>query len=89
MGCVYMVITIVSIWNHYLYRENKAEMSFIVILDSAMAIILIGFNGWNWFLAMTGLSTIEFWGNTTRSKTEKYDYSFKNIRDNLYKTFGT
>jgi hypothetical protein len=89
MGCVYMVITIISIWNHHLYKDHKSEMSFIVILDGAMAVILLGFNGWNWFLAMTGLSTIEFWGNTTRSKKEKYDFSFKNIRDNLYKTFGT
>jgi len=41
-------------------------MSFIVILDSALAIVLLGFNAWNWFLAMTGLSTIEFWGVATR-----------------------
>jgi hypothetical protein len=37
-------------------------MSFIVILDAALSAVLIGFNGWNWFLAMTGYSTIEFWG---------------------------
>lgn len=37
-------------------------MSFLVILDAALAVVLVGFNGWNWFLAMTGLSTIEFWG---------------------------
>lgn len=37
-------------------------MSFIVILDTALTAVLIGFNGWNWFLAMTGFSTIEFWG---------------------------
>jgi hypothetical protein len=37
-------------------------MSFLVILDTALAVVLLGFNGWNWFLAMTGLSTIEFWG---------------------------
>jgi hypothetical protein len=37
-------------------------MSFIMILDGSLAIVLFGFNIWNWFLAMTGLSTIEFWG---------------------------
>jgi hypothetical protein len=37
-------------------------MSFILILDFALFIVLIGFNGWNWFLTFMGLSTIEFWG---------------------------
>ena len=35
-------------------------------MDSALVLVLIGFNGWNWFLAMTGLSTIEFWGYRAR-----------------------
>jgi len=43
-------------------------MSFLVILDFALGVVLLGFNGWNWFLAMTGYSTIEFWGSTTRVK---------------------
>lgn len=66
MGTVYMMITIVSIWNHHVYKENKALMSFLVILDSVMSVILVGFNGWNWFLALTGMSTIEFWGSATK-----------------------
>lgn len=41
-------------------------MSFILILDVALGIVLIGFNGWNWFLALTGYSTIEYWGSSTR-----------------------
>jgi hypothetical protein len=41
-------------------------MSFIVILDCALGAVLIGFNSWNWFLALTGMSTIEFWGQQQR-----------------------
>jgi hypothetical protein len=37
-------------------------MSFISILDLALCVVMIGFNGWNWYLAMTGYSTIEFFG---------------------------
>ena len=59
-------------------------------MDIALCVVMIGFNGWNWYLAMTGYSTIEFFGAIQRSESgEKYDYAFKNIRDNLYKTFGT
>jgi hypothetical protein len=58
----YNLITIVSIWNHHIYRKNYAMMNFIAIMDFALIIVLIGFNLWNWFLAMTGMSTLEFWG---------------------------
>ena len=44
-------------------------MSFVVILDVALGGVLIGFNAWNWFLALTGLSTIEFWGNSAKVNT--------------------
>jgi hypothetical protein len=64
-------------------------MSFVVILDVALTLVLIGFNAWNWFLAMTGFSTIEFWGQHSRSGQQKYDFNFKSIKDNLYRIFGT
>lgn len=64
-------------------------MTFLVILDGALAVVLCGFNAWNWFLAITGYSTIEYWGSKSRQGVQKYDYNFKNFRDNLYKTFGT
>ena len=57
-----MIITIVSIWNHHIYKQHNSLMTFVCILDVALSVVMIGFNGWNWFLAMTGLSTIEFWG---------------------------
>jgi len=66
VGVVYNVISIVAIWNHHIYRQNQGLMSFVVILDAALIIVLIGFNAWNWFLAMAGMSTIEFWGSSQR-----------------------
>ena len=69
IGCLYNLMTIVAIWNHHIYKQNHSLMSFISILDAALSIVLLGFNGWNWFLALTGLSTIEFWGSTTRTGT--------------------
>ena len=62
IGIIYNLISIVSIWNHHVYRRNGSLMSFISILDVALSVVLIGFNGWNWYLAMTGYSTIEFFG---------------------------
>jgi len=41
-------------------------MTFLVILDGALAVVLCGFNAWNWFLAITGYSTIEYWGSKSR-----------------------
>jgi len=33
----------------------------VFIICCAMFLIMIPFNGWNWFLAITGQTTIEFW----------------------------
>ena len=64
-------------------------MSFLVILDCALSVVLFGFNAWNWFLACSGLTTIEFMGQASGHKKNHYDYSFGRVRDNLFKIFGT
>ena len=56
-----------------------------MILDSALAVVLVGFNSWNWFLAMTGFSTIEFWGSTQKVTT----YLLKIIREGAKSTIST
>lgn len=92
LGSVYYAITVVSIWNHHVYLENRSDLSFLVILDFALAGVLIAFNGWNWFLALTGNTTIEFWSNlsmSNRDKTNNFDFSFTNATDNLFAIFGT
>ena len=43
-----------------LQKEHKAIMNFLVILDGALIVVLLGFNAWSWFLASAGLSTLEF-----------------------------
>ncbi len=68
-------------------------MSFLCILDTALSAVMIGFNGWNWYLAMTGFSSIEFFGHQMQEGdnggVERYNLHFSSIRDNLYKIFGT
>lgn len=41
-------------------------MNFITITDAALVLILGGFNGWNWFLALSGWSTVEMWATNYR-----------------------
>jgi hypothetical protein len=61
-----------------------------------LGFVMIGFNGWNWYLCLLGDSTIEFW----KTKAKKMDvdmYSstnpdyqkFESMRDNMFKAFGT
>jgi len=61
LGACWFGITIVSIWNHHVYRDYRSDLSFLVILDFSLAAVLACFNVWNWFLALTGYTTIEFW----------------------------
>ena len=59
IGCVYMTVTIISIWHHHSYKKNKSMMSFIFILDVVLGVAMLGFTVWNWGLALYGNTTIE------------------------------
>jgi len=80
-----MAATIISIWHHHAYKKNEQELRFLLILDIVLAIVLIVFNGWNWFLAFNGKTTIEFWTD----ETERAELNFDLSKDNLYRVFGT
>ena len=69
VALVYNLITIFSIWTHHIYKENSSMMNFITITDAALLVIVGGFTAWNWFLAMTGQSTVEMWAQTSRVTT--------------------
>jgi len=61
-------------------------------LSLAVSIVLLPFNIWNWYLATTGQTTIEFWMKKSPMHAEnprKYDFSFPEKRKNLEIIFGT
>jgi len=60
-------------------------MQFLGSVDFVLFFILIAYNSWNWFLAMSGHSMIEYLNH----KEEETEFNFKTIRDNLYRIFGT
>jgi palmitoyltransferase len=72
-------------------KYNMREVRYISILGISGLIIETFFCGWNWFLAINGNTTLEFWAD----KTDFYldgginNYSFGNWRNNLFYVFGT
>jgi hypothetical protein len=68
----------------------KGDLHFIMYMDASLMIILLGFNIWNWFLCLTGFTTIEFFRRQGRFDDEDmFDFSFETVRDNLFVIFGT
>lgn len=63
------------------------------VLSIALMIMLSLFNTWNWYLAVTGITSIEFWGakNPDRKGNSRTDRRFvkDSVRDNLAEVFGT
>jgi hypothetical protein len=66
-------------------------LSFLAILNGTLFVCLCGFNAWNWFLALNGITTIEFWKRASQGNDadEMYDYRFEHMSDNLFTIFGT
>jgi hypothetical protein len=89
IGIIFLGLSIVAIWNHYEYRKNKGLLSFLVILDACLFVALCFFNGWNWFLALQGTTTIEFWGGYHGGVKNPHLKGFEEIPDNLFAIFGT
>ena len=86
-----MTMNIVLIWNTSIYKapENHGLMSFLLVLNLLLSVSLFVYNCWSWFIACSGLTTIEFMGRNTGYKMNAYDFTFQRIRDNLFKIFGT
>jgi hypothetical protein len=89
IGSTYMLISIISIWRHFIYQQNAALMNFLVCFDGLLSFCLFFYNIWCWFLAGSGLTTVEFMGRNTGYKSNHYDFTFSRVRDNLFKVFGT
>ena len=89
LGTTYMTLTIVSVWHHHAYKANKSRMEFLILLDFALAIVMLLFTIWNWFLACQGNTTIEFWQGFNGISKSKANLRFETISDNFYRVFGT
>lgn len=55
---------------------------------------MLCFNGWNWYLAFSGTTAIDFWQQKQRKKSgeEEQRYAKDSLcgyRDNIYLIFGT
>jgi palmitoyltransferase len=59
LGVGYNLCSIMSIWNHYLYKENYQLMNFIFVMDVSLSVILSALNLWHWALTMTGLTSVD------------------------------
>ena len=86
MGCMYMMITIVSLWHHHSFKQHRSMMNFITILDSILCVVMAAFAGWNWLLVLSGKTTIEMWSTQEPGHIE---LSFSTFSDNIYRVFGT
>ena len=69
---------------------SMREVKYISVLGISSFVIEIFFAGWNWFLAINGNTTLEFWADRTEYMLDGgvKDYSFGNWRKNLYYIFG-
>jgi len=82
------------------FKEYKSERtSFFVLnmtLSIAICIVMVPFNIWNWYLAFSGQTTIEFWMKKSRrgdvedgEPVKRISFGFEDKLKNLELIFGT
>lgn len=73
------------------FFKNENEFKLICILSMVGVVILTFFNLWNWYLAVSNSTTIEFFGERTGLEVTKgiKTFNFGNWRKNLFYVFGT
>lgn len=69
-------------------------MSFILILNLVGTLIIAIFVIWNWFLACTGVTTVEFMKgiasySSSNENEDEAQVAFNSVYDNLFRVFGT
>jgi palmitoyltransferase len=84
------------------FKEFKAERTTFFVLNMtlsiAVCVVMIPFNIWNWYLAFSGQTTIEFWTNRSRrangdveegAAVKRTHFGFQDKVKNLELIFGT
>jgi hypothetical protein len=73
-----------------MFRLSKI-FKFTMVLAGIVGVAMIGFNGWNWYLAISGQTTVEFMKKRTgmHEPNEVLEFSTGLWRLNLEKVFGT
>merc|ERR1712224_656545 len=87
LGSAYYLLSLLSIWNHFVYRDNQQLMTFLLIFDAANCGWLFIYNLFMWALASSGLTLVEFVGRQSGFKQNYYDFTFSRSRDNIFKIF--
>ena len=90
LGLIYSSLSVYSIKDNYVFKYiHHDPLSFILVLDTILLPIFIFYNLYIWFLAVVGVTNVEFIAQTTGHRANNYDFSFSHARDNLFKIFGT
>ena len=62
VGCFYYLIGVaISVFDNEVWEKNFTIAILQLILPSVIGVVMICFNGWNWFLAFNGDTAIDFW----------------------------
>lgn len=97
VGSAWYLLTIISIWDHHIYvsllttlqKQKQQQLAFLLVLDLSLTGVLVLFNAWHWYLACSGMTSIEFLKKFQLMHDNLYDFSFDTVNDNLFVIFGT
>jgi hypothetical protein len=97
VGCFLSILpTFLTLKTPPFSEQYKGFLTCTLSMAFVLGAVMIGFNGWNWYLCLLGDSTVEFWKYKAQQKMMNGDSKggiqhqrFQSMLDNMFKTFGT
>ena len=104
VGSAWYGLTIIAIWDHWIYvsqhdfmlksfsclqEYQNSHLNWLLLMNFFLFFVIMMFIVWQWYLAFSGTTTIEFWKYHSSYVTVPFDFSFDLVRDNLFNIFGT
>jgi len=62
VGAIYYLIPVaISAFDKNVYNNNFTVLILQIVLPTVIGAVMLCFNGWNWYLAFSGSTAIDFW----------------------------
>jgi len=67
----YLIGVAISAFDKKTWNDEFTILLLQMLLPAVIGVVMLCFNGWNWYLAFSGHTAIDFWQTKAKKKTKQ------------------